>query len=400
MVVENNTVVDPDNGLGTTYLDLDGWEDDYGNVASGDCVGQDQIALATCRCTGGTPDTVTCTIDGWLSTDPTRYIKAWTNPAEGYRNTLRKYQTGNKYRMEKTNALILRPKEQNCRIEGLQFKGTFTLGGVGAIVDFQAGSNGGGTHYLSDCIIVGVASGSPSDAKYGVRVGGNHGHLNMWNNIVYGINHPDITGICVRAIDKLYAYNNTFYDADYGIYDDGGNVIAKNNVFRNCDVHMFNISSGTHNVVDVESSGAAWGEIWSSGITNSVATNKLIDNGATFQTDGVQIGSVIRNTTDFTYTYVTVIDSETTLSIANDIFASGEIYSVYTNMFGTITFIDENNDDFGLDTDDTAATDKGKNLSNDSRLSFTDDIHDNERITPWDAGAYENIKLAGMFMFF
>jgi microcystin-dependent protein len=56
------------------------------------------------------------------------------------------------------------------------------------------------------------------------------------------------------------------------------------------------------------------------GTNTSVSANKLIDSGATFQTAGVAVGDVVENNTDGTFSYVTAIDSQTQLSLNNDIF--------------------------------------------------------------------------------
>ena len=61
---------------------------------------------------------------------------------------------------------------------------------------------------------------------------------------------------------------------------------------------------------------------------DGTTTNKLVDSAATFETDLVQIGDRVYNLTDLTQTTVTAIDSETVLSLASDIFVSGENYKI------------------------------------------------------------------------
>lgn len=63
-------------------------------------------------------------------------------------------------------------------------------------------------------------------------------------------------------------------------------------------------------------------------LTDGTTANKIVDSGATFQTDKVQIGDRVYNLTDLTQTTVTAIDSETILSLADDIFTSGEDYKI------------------------------------------------------------------------
>lgn len=83
---------------------------------------------------------------------------------------------------------------------------------------------------------------------------------------------------------------------------------------------------------------------YSTGTTTSTTANKLVDSGATFQTDGVKAGQFVYNTTDSTTAVVTAVDSETTLSLNSDIFTSGENYEVGTDAFpdnaSTVTYQD------------------------------------------------------------
>lgn len=66
----------------------------------------------------------------------------------------------------------------------------------------------------------------------------------------------------------------------------------------------------------------------SSGTTDGTTASKLVDSGATFQTDGVQVGDWVYNSTDDTNAVVTAVDSETQLSLSADIFTTGEDYEV------------------------------------------------------------------------
>lgn len=69
------------------------------------------------------------------------------------------------------------------------------------------------------------------------------------------------------------------------------------------------------------------------GTTTSTSAGKLVDSGASF-TDR-DVGRKVTNTTDQTTTYVTARDSATTLSVANDIFTSGENYTIHAG-FGQL----------------------------------------------------------------
>ncbi len=68
--------------------------------------------------------------------------------------------------------------------------------------------------------------------------------------------------------------------------------------------------------------------VLTSGTTTSATTDKLNNTGDTFITDGVKVGDTVKNTTDTTYALVTAVDSETVLSIDNDIMANSEDYQI------------------------------------------------------------------------
>lgn len=72
------------------------------------------------------------------------------------------------------------------------------------------------------------------------------------------------------------------------------------------------------------------------GSATSTSEGKLIDSGAGFIFDGVFPGSMVKNTTDGTYTTVVTRDSATQLTLVDDIFVSGESYEVYDCRF-TVT---------------------------------------------------------------
>lgn len=68
---------------------------------------------------------------------------------------------------------------------------------------------------------------------------------------------------------------------------------------------------------------------YSTGTNTSTSTNKLIDSGATFVTDGTPVGITVYNDTDSTRAVVTSVDSETQLTLSSDIFTgTGKTYTV------------------------------------------------------------------------
>ena len=82
---------------------------------------------------------------------------------------------------------------------------------------------------------------------------------------------------------------------------------------------------------------------YSTGTTTATTANKLVDSGASFDSDGTTAGQIVYNTTDSTQATITAVDSATTLSVSSDIFTSGENYAVGNNSFqngaATVTFL-------------------------------------------------------------
>ena len=68
--------------------------------------------------------------------------------------------------------------------------------------------------------------------------------------------------------------------------------------------------------------------IMTSGTTTATTADKLVQAGASFTTT-VEVGNIVINTTDGTKTTVTAVDSDTTLSVADNIMATGEAYTIY-----------------------------------------------------------------------
>ena len=68
-------------------------------------------------------------------------------------------------------------------------------------------------------------------------------------------------------------------------------------------------------------------EVKASGTASSTTSNKLVDSSATF-TSSVSEGDRVRNVTDTTFATITSVDSNTQLTINQDIFVSGESYQV------------------------------------------------------------------------
>jgi hypothetical protein len=65
------------------------------------------------------------------------------------------------------------------------------------------------------------------------------------------------------------------------------------------------------------------------GTTTSDVSNKLVETGQNFETT-VTAGDIVKNTTDNTFSTVIAVDSNTTLSLRDDIMDNSEAYTIFT----------------------------------------------------------------------
>ena len=339
MATEVIKIVDPDNGSGTNYTSLSAWE----AGEQGDLTGaRDEIAVAKCRCTGGTADTTAVTIEGW-TTSATQYIKIWTDPSESYRHN-GTYQTGNKYRLEVSNSTAIDFNEYHLRIIGLQIRITsVNAHDQVCIRNWNTGWPSSGAIYISHNVIRGTNSQYVYHEGIGLwdqsSTGGSSLKFFIYNNTVYGF--TPVAGapwkLWASGIDfdansgssLAYMYNNTVAYCGNGCIDYGGShVKIINNIAYQCDVPFFTNGS------------------WLSG-TGYNAT-----------------------------------DGSTATGQSSD------------RTSQTFSFVDADNRDFHLQSTDTGAKGYGTNLSSDSDLPFSDDIDGQDRGgsgATWDIGADEYV---------
>ena len=326
------SIVDPDMGYGYDYDSLYDWEAGQQQ----DLVTNDQIAVAKCRCTGGTADTTAVTIDGW-TVDSTRNIKNWTDPAESYRHN-GTYQTGNKYRIEVTSTKAIRTNEEFTRIIGIATKSTKvdTTSTTGISIQFT----GTGIAYVDSCICVGVGgiSYANSDAG-GISIYGPAGGSNVFvsNCICYG----------------WYSPTGSSYGFGISPYLAGGNVYIYNCTFKDntCGIYNYSTTTSCKNVL-------------STGSTNG---------------DFENFGE--------TLTCTNCASEDTT---ADDFGGSGNRVSQ------TFTFVSAT--DFHLASNDAGALGYGLNLYNDANYPFQTDIDGDDRggaAAAWDIGADESVAAGG-----
>jgi hypothetical protein len=400
--LEYNRVVDPDSGTGYDYTSINTFESN--EQADLRVSGLGKIATATCRSTGGTADSTAVLFDGW-ETDTIGYIKLWTDPTESYRHD-GSWVTGNKYRHVISAASTthnIRPGEQYVHIDGLQIENSSTGGsGLGIRFDTDFAS---GWIKISDCIMRGTGHAGTAIAGIDIRMADRASSPGftayIWNNIIYDWDGSGSRGIIVSDAMYAFIYNNTVYNCDTGIEQRDNfyaiSMVCKNNITNSCTSMDYEWDGGTidatstHNVGDNLNDGESdFGATWTTGTTTSASTGKLIDTGKNFNSIGVRVNSIVRDS-GTGIAYVTAIDSDTQLSVSSDIFGSSEAYKIYKNTYGSVTFTNEGGDIFTLGSTDTAAIDMGDDLSSDSNLPITDDILGYIRPynSVWDVGAHE-----------
>jgi len=390
MATEVVKIVDPDSGAGVDYVSLNTWESNE----QGDLTGvRDEIAIAKCRCTGGTANVLTSdfVIDGW-DTSATQYIKIWTDPNESYRHA--GIWSDSKFRITSTSEIADTCKiyESYTVIEGLQIASTTYARTYFSGITLTSAPT---KCTIQKNIIKDVGS---STDRYGILVGENDGYHNILNNIIYDFDTTDSVGIRQDgAINESYFYNNTIHNCykgfSSGVYL---KTLVKNNIVNDSINESYNGSNNympasTHNIGGLDPNELGWGVEWTSGTTTASGSNKLIDTGKDFNVLGVQIGSVVEDGSS-NFAYVTAIDSATILSISDDIMGLSEGYTIYTNMFGTVAFENSASASFNLTIDDTVARTKAIDLSTDPYFPVTDDILGNTRRTGSDypsVGAFD-----------
>ncbi|RLG26206.1 hypothetical protein DRN85_03710 [Methanosarcinales archaeon] len=240
MATENIKIVDPDNGTGTDYTSLAAWE----AGEEKDLQQADEIAVAKCRCTGGSADTDAVVIDGSWNTDETRYIKIWTDPSENYRHNGKWNES--KYRLV-SDPNIIDILEGEVYIEGIQVGITGSNWGHAIRVDNTIS----GAVYISQNVIKSLST-SASDWRSGITVGAT---TKIWNNVVYDINqYSSDRGIGILASGCTgYIYNNTVCNCSYGYHRANGVAVVKNSIAQDCTDGFYGSFDGAsdYNISDI-----------------------------------------------------------------------------------------------------------------------------------------------------
>ena len=243
MATEVTVIVDPDNGAGTDYTSL------AAAIAgeARDLVTADEQLTIKCRCTGGTADGAV-TVDGF-TTDATRYVKIWTDPTESYRHA-GIFPSGNKYRIESTNAIALTVQDNYVRLVGVALKLTLTTG-----TSYCIRTNaGGGNFRVEKCFLLGDCTGT--GGAVGIYAYINGTTLTVISSTVTGFissSNPTDTGFAAlsafNSSTAFWLYNCTLCNSYYGLVigPNGGSYAYNCAVFNNAnDFH----SSGATLTID------------------------------------------------------------------------------------------------------------------------------------------------------
>ncbi|MBU4334911.1 MAG: hypothetical protein KKD07_10760, partial [Candidatus Omnitrophica bacterium] len=227
------TLVGTQNATDTWYPTADG--DDTTNVWTPTDAGDSVIAVAKCRSTGGTADTLGVTINGW-TTSAANYIKIWTDPSEGYRHNGvwddTKYQIYRNVTAARQPCLTI--SEGNVKIIGLQFRNSTTAyDNDSGIVDITSSSNG--PVWIANNIIRGNNDNFWYDQ--GIVADNNTDNIYIYNNLIYDVGDDNGVQGGIRLNPSgmgvnCYVYNNTIVNSYAGIVQQDGTVVAINNIVK------------------------------------------------------------------------------------------------------------------------------------------------------------------------
>ena len=163
------------------------------------------------------------------------------------------------------------------------------------------------------------------------------------NFIDYVATFETVMTILFSTTEKTSGTNggniDTFVTRIQGTYDGSGDVTLKDNEgstmtipaaeFAGTEKVLYEMVRMTHAGKGIYTSeyGVCSIEV-DSGTTTSTTADKLVQTGQNFVST-VTVGDIIHNTTDGTFTTVTAVDSNTSLSLDDDIMATSEAFVIY-----------------------------------------------------------------------
>ena len=165
------------------------------------------------------------------------------------------------------------------------------------------------------------------------------------NFIDYVASFDTVMAILFSTTEKTSGTNggniDTFVTRIHGTYDGTGEVTLKDNEgntmtipateFSGTEKVLYEMVRMTHSGkgIYVSEYGVCSLEA-DSGTTTTTTSNKLVDTSGTPDfSSTVNVGDIVHNTTDDTFTTVTAVDDNSTLSLDDDIMATSETYVIY-----------------------------------------------------------------------
>lgn len=216
-------IIDPDNGPGTDYTSLD----DFAQNEKRDLVSANEIAVALCRSSNGSPDGPAQFYD-WV-TDPQRYVVVMAD--EGHRATARWDET--RYRVIEyttVNSECIDVEIDYMVIDGLQMR-IWGSGNSNDVIDPEPGA------YLvvKNCF---MWMDLTSDTGYGIDL---KSDAAIFNCIIKGTGSK---GVLVKYGGEVEVFNNTFIGWKNAILSDGSMIRAVNNISREASEEPYRTSNG------------------------------------------------------------------------------------------------------------------------------------------------------------
>lgn len=332
-----------DKGGTGNYLTLNAAEAANFGASSANLVTANEYVECTLICTNGAADTTATTVSG-QTTDSSHTILITVGT--GYRHDGTYPASGNIYTLTASADPLLGVYGPDyVTIDGLALKSTATIDSSTLYFHTDAGYC-----EIKNCVIDGTGA-AHNKAVYGFYANctSTTGTTKISNCIVYGFDGTGHIGLCRGNTGTVYCNNNTVVGNTTGISASSTNWIVKNCIsVSNTTDWTSAFNSGSTNNIGGTASGLAFGATRTTGTTSGSATGKLIDATKNFTALGVRVGTVVKNTTDTTYSYVTAVDSTTQLSLNDNIMASSENYSLYYNLFGAPTFQASGSNDYHL----------------------------------------------------
>jgi hypothetical protein len=362
--------------------------------------GTDEYFVFECYATSGTNDTTAVVMSASWSVASANYVEfnGLNDSNYGHRGQW----DDNEYTLEVSNSACIRNQYLGFfRIIGLQLKLTLVSASRFPINDDENSETNGVKYYTHNIIR------ADNNATYATRgidlLGGSSAVAHVHNNLIYDIDNSTTSVGIFDNIATAYIYNNTVIGGNYGVYRNGGSAEVDNNLFQDQDTNGHGstgnpLSGWGYNVnndstLNISSASGTSNDL-KTGTATAYTADKLRDSGGGL--DVAVVGSIVVNTTDSTYAYVTVVDSGIELTLSADIFDNGnEGYRISSNIYGTPDF-QTGTDNYLLDNTDTVAMFRGQNLYADANSPVTDDILLNSRGSSstdnFDIGAHHSLE--------